>query len=184
MARSLFLAMTGVLAFATLSHAQYSSSGSSRLPPQRLMNSRYVPDPASDAAAAARERSLRTERLPEMAPRPSLYEDAYFRDDFKPLAFIDRVYLDVLGREPSARESSYWLLRLDNQSRRSIALELMQRRPMNWMGHYDPRYGSIRYPDPASLSFPDPSGPYFNSPYFPNYERSRPLRAFPLAARG
>jgi len=111
-------------------------------------------------------------------------EAAYFRDDFKPMAFIERVFVDVLGREPSEQESRYWLLRMRDMSRQGIAQAIRERRPLYWQGHYDPRYGAIRYPDPAALYFPDPGGAFFKSPYFPNYEYARPLRAFPTRARG
>lgn len=184
MARFIALALSGLLACATFSQAQSSSRGS--VPPirGRLENSRYLPDAPRNADSVPQERSLRTEPLAPIAPRPTINDPAYFRDDFKPAAFINRVYGDVLGREPSDRESSYWLLRMQNESRRDIAYELMQRRPLYWIGHYDPRYGSLRYPDPASRSFPDPGGPYFNSPYLPNYQYARPISAFPTRARG
>jgi hypothetical protein len=192
MSRTIAIALSGILAFTSFAQAQYYPPVVPPNPPVPV-NSRYLPDspPAVVTSPASQTRSLRTGRLPSVAPATTTRDD-YFKDDFYPLAFIQRVYLDVLGREPSDEEASYWLRQMRYQSRRDIYLEMVARRPVYGPTHYDPRwgqavdpgYGSSIYPDPASLNFRDPGGPYFKSPYFPNYESRRPIRAFPLSAQG
>jgi hypothetical protein len=169
------LALIGVLAFAGWSRAQYSPpSRELPLQPQRLINSRYE--------------QQRSPTAPSLAGAPlSDMSDARFY----PLATLQRIFVAELGREPSDQEASYWLLRMNYMTPREIAAELRVRRPLTWLGHYDPRlgaqfdpgYGSY-YPDPASPNFRDPGGSYFNDPYLPSYEKRRPLRAFELRSQG
>ncbi len=184
MTRTLAFALSGLLAFASLGQAQYDTGSGPQRGYQRLINSRYVPDSQSRADRAG---SLENRYVPQMnmsgEPRDP---------EFAPLAYIQRIYMDTLGRQPSEQEATYWLQRLSYQPREDIALELRQRRPTRWLGHYDSRYGqdydpgvgSSFFPDPASLNFRDPSGPYFKSPYYPNYQYRRPMRAFPIGAQG
>jgi hypothetical protein len=169
------LALMGVLAFAGWCRAQYFPPSRERpLQPQRLINSRYQ-----------QQRSTPAPSLDE-AP-PSTLSDMRFY----PLATLKHVFVAELGREPSEQEAAYWLLRMNYMTPRDIAAELRVRRPLTWLGHYDPRispqfdpgYGSY-YPDPASPNFRDPGGSYFNDPYFPSYEKRRPLRAFELRSQG
>jgi hypothetical protein len=178
MTRSLVCALSSLLAFAGLASAQYDTGSGSQQNYQRLVNSRYAPDSQG---------SLMNRHVPQA----SLYGEAR-NPEFAPTAYIQRLFIDTLGRRPSDQETTYWLRRLDYQSREDVALELMQRRPTRWLGYYDSRYGldydpgqgSSFFPDPASLNFRDPSGPYFKSPYYPNYQYRRPLRAFPLGSQG
>ncbi len=198
MTRTFAIALSGIFAWTSLAQAQFYSGAIHPLPARQSMSSRYASSPQTTEGTSVtaprdlgRMGSLQREQ-PEEKPRDTMDKASYYQDDFKPAAFIERLYVDVLGREPSDREVSYWLLRLRTESRKQVAAELAQCRPLYWLGHYDPRYGSAidpgwgsgLYPDPASLNFRDPGGPFFKSPYFPNYEYRRPIRAFPLGARG
>ncbi|HWG44681.1 MAG TPA: DUF4214 domain-containing protein [Gemmataceae bacterium] len=182
MKRTMTFALSGLLAFAGFTQAQYSPPSSGQGSGQRLINSRYESQGSLSRSPSSPNGHLAQESFSGSTNDPA----------FAPLAYIGRLYVDVLGREPSEAESRYWLQRLDNQTRAEIALELQQRRPVRWIGNYDPRYGgaydpgygSRYYPDPASLNFRDPGGSYFKSPYFPNYQYRRNMRAFPLGARG
>jgi hypothetical protein len=175
-----------MLAFAGLAHAQSDTPSAPRTL-QTLINSGYLPYSYSNTGQT---RSLRTGPLP--AGLPSATGDAIFHEDFRPLEFIQRQYIAVLGREPTQEEAKFWLARMQYTPRRDIANEIRTRPPFYGVGHYDPAmgqdydpgYGSRFFPDPASLNFRDPSGPYFKSPYFPNYEYRRPIRAFYLGAQG
>jgi len=176
MTRSVAFALSGLLAFAGLSQAQYYAPGGNY---QRLIESRSRSEDAS--------RMPSRQHVPEesMSGQPN-------DPEFAPLAFVQRAFIDVLGREPSEEEAAYWMRRLAYQTRAGMVLELRQRQPLGWAGNYDPRYGrdydpgigSGRFPDPASLNFRDPGGPYFKSPYFSNYQYRRPLSAFPLGSQG
>jgi hypothetical protein len=169
------LALIGVLAFVGWSRAQYSPPSYERpLQAQRLINSRYEQQRSTTAPSLA-------------GTAPSTKSDSRFY----PLATLQRIFVAELGREPSDQEAGYWLLRLNYMTPEEIRLELRVRRPLTWLGHYDPRlgaqfdpgYGSY-YPDPASPNFRDPGGSYFNDPYLPSYEKRRPLRAFELRSQG
>jgi hypothetical protein len=178
MTRTLVFALSGLLIGAGLSQAQSDASYGNY---QSLINSRYTPDSQSRAG------SMESRHVPQLSmsgePR---------NPQFAPLAYINRLFVDTLGRQPSSQEAAYWLQRLNYQSREEVAQELKQRRPIGWLGTYDSRYGadydpgpgSAFFPDPASLNFRDPSGPYFKSPYYSNYQYRRPLRAFRLASQG
>jgi hypothetical protein len=182
MTRTVAFALSGLLAFAGLSQAQYDTPSAPQRNAQRLINSRYRSDDESRAS-----------RMPSRGHVPELSMSGEPNDpEFAPLAFIERTYLNTLGREPSAQESAYWMNRLGYQTREAMTLELLQKRPLGWQGTYDPRWGkdydpgagSSRFPDPASLNFRDPSGPYFKSPYYINYQYRGPIRAFPLGSQG
>jgi hypothetical protein len=137
-------------------------------------------------AASGQTRTLRT------GPLAPALGGSDFQEDFRPLAFIQRQYLAVLGREATEEEAKYWLIRMQYESRRDIARQIRMRPPTYGVGHYDPAlgqdydpgYGSRFFPDPASRSFRDPSGPYFKSPYYPNYQYRGPIRAFYLGEQG
>jgi hypothetical protein len=179
MTRTLVFASSALLVCAGLSQAQ-SDTGYGNY--QSLINSsRYMP-PDSRSRAGSLDR-----HVPQMSMSGEARDPAY-----APLAYINRLFVDTLGRQPSPQEATYWLQRLNYQPREEVALELKQRRPTRWPGYYDsrdgvdydPGPGSAFFPDPASLNFRDPSGPYFKSPYFSNYQYRRPLRAFPLGDQG
>jgi hypothetical protein len=177
MTRTLVFALSGLLICAGLSQAQSDTGYGSY---QSLINSRYAPDSQSRAGSLDRH-------VPQLSMSGSPRDPA-----FSPLAYIDRLFVDSLGRKPSSQEAAYWMRRLNYQSREDVALEIRQRRPSGWLGNYDPRYGldydpgpgSSFFPDPSSLNFRDPSGPYFKSPYYSNYQYRRPLRTFRLASQG
>lgn len=185
MRRTIALALSGMLAYAGLAHAQSDTPSAPRTP-QTLINSGYLPYSYPNT-----NRSLPTGRLVPVTPSARA-SDPYFHEDFRPLEFIQRQYIAVLGREPTQEEAKYWLARMQSTPRRDIANEIRTRPPYYGVGHYDPAmgqdydpgYGSRFFPDPASLNFRDPSGPYFKSPYYPNYQYRRPVRAFYLGAQG
>jgi hypothetical protein len=185
MKRTLVIALSSLLAFAGFSQAQYYSRPGTPMNYQSLEN-RSQPDTATSSDAAS-TRYMRTYRSPN-GGLGTIDRNNPARDEFKPLAYINRLYVSRYGREPSDAEARYWLNRLDNTPRETLAAEMVVRGPQ-WAGHYDPRYGwdvdwgpgnigSAYLPDPASLSFRDPGGPYFKSPYWPNYEYRRNIRAF------
>ncbi len=177
MTRTLAIALSSLLTFAGVSQAQYySRTGTTNY--GRLENN-YQPAPTTNDAA----RYMRTYRSPNGGLGTGDRNNPA-RDEFKPLGYINRLYVNTLGREPSDAEARYWLARMDNTPRETIAAEMAVRG--KWAGHYDPRYnpdvdwgpGNGLLPDPAGLSFRDPGGPYFKSPYWPNYEYRRAVRAF------
>jgi hypothetical protein len=183
MVRTYALALTGLLAYAGLASAQYfPRSSEAPLPPQRLVNSRY--DTEGQPRANLTE-SRSTGQIPSLAGNSG---PVARESDFYPLAFIQRVYVNELGRQPSDQEASYWLLRMNYLSRQEVADQIRLRRPLTWPGHYDPRSarfpGDPDYPDPAGMTFRDPSGPYFKTPYLPNYQYRREMWAFPIGSEG
>jgi hypothetical protein len=182
MTRTIALAFASILAFAGISQAQYYRT-TGPVNYQRLENI-TSPSVSGNMGNLDADRYLRTYRSPNGGlSNPN--RNSLSPDEYRPLAYINRLYVSAYGREPSDTEAIYWLRRLDNTSREGVAAELRVRGPQ-WPGHYDPRDGrdydsgpAERYlPDPASLSFRDPSGPYFKSPYYSNYEYRRPIRAF------
>jgi len=182
MTRTVALALAGLLVVTGLSRGQYDTGNGPQRNYQRLINSRYHSDNESRASGTLSRRHVPSSSLSGEPNDP----------EFAPLAFIERAFMDNLGREPSPQESAFWMRRLSYQTREGMVLELRQRQPLGWPGNYDPRFGkdydpgpgSSRFPDPASLNFRDPSGPYFKSPYFSNYQYRRPIRAFPIGAQG
>jgi len=175
MTRTLAFALSGLLAFAGLAPAQSDTGPRSY---QELVNSQ----------SRAKRGTLERRNVPQESLAPGATVDP----EFAPRAYVQRLFVETLGRQPSELEARYWLQRLSYQSREDVALELKQRRPTRWPGYYDPRngvdydpgVGSSFFPDPSSLNFRDPSGPYFKSPYYSNYQYRRPLRAFPLGSQG
>jgi hypothetical protein len=156
---------------------------------------RYLRRPA-DAGAAGWIQALRTGHSPEEILSSILSSEEYYRDaGGSGPAFIQRLFMDVVGRPPTGPEITYWTGRMRFRSRKDVAYQVLLRHPQDWsiLGtgtgtpvrarsyYYDPGYYPI---DPASLNFRDPGGPYFKSPYLPNYEYRRPIRAFPLRSRG
>lgn len=140
-----------------------------------------------DLEAANLSQGLRTGRLPNDVLADVLSSDEYMAGagGTRP-AYVRRLYLDVLGREPLPAETNYWVGRLHYESPNDIAHVLLRRYPRSGSvlkappPTYDPGY----FPDPASPTFRDPGGPYFHSPYFFNYENSRGIRAFMLSSQG
>jgi hypothetical protein len=183
MVRTFAFALSGLLTFASLVPAQYFPRGrEAPLPPQRLVNSRY--DTEGQPRANLSE-SRSTGQIPSLAGNSG---PAARESDFYPLAFIQRVYVNELGREPSDQEARYWLGRMNYLSREEIADQIRLRRPLTWPGHYDPRFarfpGDPAYPDSAGLLMRDPGGPYFKTPYLPSYEYRREMWAFPIGSEG
>lgn len=190
MIRILILGPVALLMSVSLAQAQsYYHPADAPSNPQTLVNSwyeRYLRR-TPDAGAGAWVRSLRTGHSPEDVLATILSSPEYFAAAGNTNGgYVRQLYLDLLGHAPMPAEINYWAGRLRFESRKDIALTLLLRHPQNWSGtkapppNYDPGY----YPDPDSSAFPDPSGPYFHSPYFYNYEYSRPLRAFPLDSQG
>jgi hypothetical protein len=190
MRRTLALALPALLLSTSLASAQsYYYRGDAPGNPATLVRSWYErflrrePDRGADGWIQA----LRTGHSAEDVVASILASpENYTAAGGTPAGFIRRLYVDLLGREPSPAEINYWRGRLRYSSRKDVAYQLLIRHPQNWSGlkpappSYDPGY----YPDPASPTFRDPGGPYFRSPYFYNYEYRRPIRAFPLDSRG
>jgi hypothetical protein len=186
MTRTIAIALSSLLAFAGFSQAQSYSRTGTPTSYGRLENN-YQPAPARTTNDLDATRYMRTYRSPN-GGLGTVDRNNPAPDEFKPLAYLNRLYVNAYGREPSEAEARYWIGRMDNTPRETLAAELALRGPQ-WAGHYDPRYGrdvdwgpgtpgSAFLPDPASLSFRDPGGPYFKSPYWPNYEYRRNIRAF------
>lgn len=140
-----------------------------------------------DAGASAWVKSLSHNSSPEDVLASILSSQEYYALAGNSVpGFVRQLYLDILGREPSGSEITFWANRVRYESRKDVAYTLLSRHPQNWSGtaapppNYDPGY----YPDPTSPTFRDPGGPYFRSFYFDNYEYRRPIRAFPLDSRG
>jgi hypothetical protein len=140
-----------------------------------------------DAGAAAWAQSLRMGHTAEDVLATILASQEYYTAaGANPAGFVRQIFMDVIGRQPSSTEVNYWANRMRFDTRKDVAYRLLLRHPQNFSGtnppplNYDPGY----YPDPASPTFRDPGGPYFHSPYEFNYEYRRPIRAFPLGARG
>jgi hypothetical protein len=178
MTRTLAIALSSLLAFAGVSQAQYYSRTATNY--GRLENNYQPASTANDSDAT---RYMRTYRSPNGGLGTGDRNNPA-RDEFKPLAYINRLYVNSLGREPSEAEARYWLGRMDNTPRETLAAEFAVRG--QWAGRFDPRYNpdvdwgqnTGFLPDPASLSFRDPGGPYFKSPYWPNYEYRSAIRSF------
>jgi len=199
MIRTFTFALTATVAFTTTAPAQYYHPSSAPGDPQTMVNSwyqRYLHRPA-DAGAAGWVQSLRTGHSPEEILSSILSSQEYYQDaGGSRAAYIQRLFTDLVGRPPAGPEITYWAGRMRFDSRKDVAYQLLIRHPQDWSinageapaaparprsYYYDPGY----YPlDPASLNFRDPGGPYFKSPYLPNYEYRRPIRAFPTRARG
>lgn len=116
-----------------------------------------------------------------------LSSDQYYRAaGANRASYIRRLYADVIGREPLPAEMNYWAGRLDYESRRDVTYQMLRHHPRESFLNssppppYDPGY----FPDPASPTFADPGGPYFHSPYYYNYERSRPINNFMTRSQG
>jgi hypothetical protein len=190
MKRLLALALPTLLLGTSFAQAQsYYHRTDAPGDPQTLVRSwyeRYLRR-EPDAGAGSWVQSLRTGHSPEDVLATILSSAEYFTTAGRSNpGFVRQLYLDVLGREPSPAEINYWGGRLRYESRKEVAYQMLIRHPQNWSGMkappptYDPGF----YPDPTSPTFRDPGGPYFHSPYFYNYEYRRPIRAFPLDARG
>ncbi len=116
-----------------------------------------------------------------------LSSDEYFRNaGGTQSGYVRKLYLDVIGREPLPAEINYWVGRLHYETPKEIAYVMLRRHPPSGtvLRAPPPNFNPDYFPDPASPTFRDPSGPYFHSPYFYNYEKSRPIRAFMLSSQG
>lgn len=142
-------------------------------------------EPGSNADAWIQD--MRTGRTPNDVLAGILASDEYYAKAGNTRAgYVRQLYVDVLGREPLPAEINYWAGRLQYETPRDIASVMLRYHPRSGAvmkappRTYDPGY----LPDPASATFRDPGGPYFHSPYFYNYEMSRPIRAFYLESQG
>jgi hypothetical protein len=190
MTRTFALTLGALLLSSSLAQAQrYYYPAAAPGDPQTLVRSwyeRYLRR-EPDTGSGAWVRSLRAGHSAEDVLATILSSQEYFTDAGGTAAgFVRQLFLDLTGREPSPTEINTWVNRLRFERRKDIAYRFLILHPQNWSGtnppplNYDPGY----YPDPASPTFRDPGGPYFHSPYEFNYEYRRPIRAFPLGARG
>lgn len=205
MIRTLAIALMTSVTFASLARAQNTGTPPNAAPrdAQMLVDSwykQYLHHRASlDADAAVQ--AVRGGQSPELVLAGILSSNEYYRlAGGTPVTYIQQLYGDLRNRAPSRSETNYWLRRLQVDTRKNVAYNLVAPHPQSWgvyeirpePGRYDqrwgagvdPGFGSRYYPDPASLNFRDPGGPYFKTPYFPSYEYRRPIRAFYLGAAG
>jgi hypothetical protein len=183
MTRTLVLAVPTLLLAVSLAPAQtYSDRGTMPSDSQMLQKGYLRREATPDTGAW-----IQSDRSPEDAQFRTLTSAEYYtRAGGTNPSYVRQLYADVIGREPLPAEINYWVGRLSYQPREDVVHQMMRFHPRNVSirrvlpANYDPGY----FPDPASPTFCDPSGPYFHSPYFYNYEKSRSIRAFSLAAQG
>lgn len=90
-------------------------------------------------------RSLREGQTPEAILAAMLASPEYFqRAGNTPTGFIQKLYRDLAGQEPTQREYQYWAQRIAYGDRQDIIYALLQRYPQtaNTTPQYDPRVGS------------------------------------------
>jgi hypothetical protein len=136
-----------------------------------------------DSGAAARVQALRTGNTADYVLAGILSSEEYYTAaGGTGQTYARQLLSDLLAREPSLTEVSYWTNRLRFETRKEVAYRLLLQRPRNYSGmmpqrlDYDPGY----FPDPASPTFRDPAGPYFHSPYEFNYENRPAIHTFAL----
>lgn len=205
MIRNLAIALMTTASFASLARAQNTGTPPNAAPRDAHLlvdswSKQYLHHRASMESQSAID-ALRGGQTPELTLAGMLSSNEYYRQaGGTPVTYIHQLYSDLRNRAPSHSELNYWTRRLQWDTRKNVAYNVLAPHPQNWgvyeirpePGRYDPRwgagvdpgYGSHYYPDPGSLNFRDPGGPYFKSPYFPNYEYRRPMRAFYIGAEG
>jgi hypothetical protein len=196
MMRTFVFALPVLLLSASWAGAQSPSSGDDSAGQSRTLRGSQSPRflrPSPSPATSTRLQELRTGRLTNEAAADLLASPEYYqRSGGTDASFVQRFYLDILGRYPTPVEMNYWMGRLRNETRGAAMQCLLRLHPQTGSAveiapvrylvppQYNPRY----FPDPASETFPDPSGPYFHDPYLGNYERSPAIRAFSLRSQG
>jgi hypothetical protein len=184
MARSMALVLPAILASASFAPAQYYYPPAAPSSPQALVATWYEHylGRQPDAGAASWVRSLQMGRPPEQVLSTILSSQEYLRraGGTRP-GFIQQLYLDIAGRQPSPQELGYWMGRMRFDSRKDVAYQLLIFFPQDWSGGRGPAapYNPGYYPEPASPTYSDPAGRYFRSPSYYNYEYRRPVRALP-----
>lgn len=193
MKRILAFALPIVLAVPSLARAQMNySRGSSEQNAGTLLRSdhqRYQGNLRREAPATAplTRGAMYRGHTPQYILADTLSSDEYYAAAGGSVpTYIRQLYIDVVGRTPLPAEINYWAGRLEHDTRMDITYQMLRHHPQkaSILANPPPPYSPGYFPDPTSPTFRDPSGPYFHSPYFYNYEKSRPIRAFPLHARG
>jgi hypothetical protein len=87
-------------------------------------------------------------------------EEYYLRAGGTPPAFIQALFLDLTGQQPSPAQLDGWLRRMRFMSRKDIAYQVLIRYPQAWQGA-GPTY------------YPDQPNPY-PQPYYNPYDYRRP----------
>ncbi len=191
MKRLLVLAIPALLLAPSLAPAQMNNfaRGSSERNAGTLLRSdgegRLRQEPSSNTGAGGQ--ALYRGHTKEYVLSDMLASDDYFAAAGGTVpTYIHQLYMDVIGREPLPAEINYWAGRLEHDTRRDVTNQMLRHHPQysNVLFRPPPPYDPGYLPDPASPTFRDPGGPYFHSPYFFNYEKARPIRAFELRARG
>jgi len=96
--------------------------------------SKFLRRPA-DPAASTWADQLRSGQTPEDVLAQILGSPEYYnRGGGNPEGFIRRLYLDVTGRPPSARELQFWVNDLYRSDRHDVAYRMLQRFPQSWSG--------------------------------------------------
>src|SRR5262245_59977618 len=89
-----------------------------------------------DPAAQGWAGRLDAGEAPELVLSGILGSDEYYRRaGSTPRGFVQRLFRDVTGRAPSAREVSYWAGRMRFDTRDDVAYEVLTR--------YPPTYGKV-----------------------------------------
>jgi len=93
-----------------------------------------TPDPSG---AGYWSDQLRRGKDPNTVLSTLLGTDEYYeRAGSRPDGFVGRLFVDLLGRAPTAAEVDFWVRRLYTDSRQDVAYQILTRNSGAWVGTY------------------------------------------------
>jgi hypothetical protein len=152
-------ALVGVLAAATAASAQPPPYGGTA---ESLVDSWYARflNRQRDPCAAVWIGAIRQGQSPASVLAQILASQEYYdKSRDTPEGFIQTLYLDVTGRQPTPQEFNYWMQRLNTSDRTDVAYHLLVRYPQGWQG--------------AAPVYAPPPQPGYT--FAPHYEYRRPI---------
>jgi len=94
-----------------------------------------------DAWAAVWVDALRTGQPPEAVLSKILSSQEYYdKAGGTPEGFVQTLYIDLVGREPTPREVQFWASRLNQVDRDEVAYQVLTRHPGSWQGGVQESY--------------------------------------------
>ena len=162
MRRFIALALIAVPALVTTVPAQYPPPPPYGGTAESLVDGWYAKflNRQRDPYAAVWIDSIRQGQPPNSVLAKILGSQEYYdKSGDNPQGFIQTLYQDVTGRQPSPQELNYWMQRMSISDRTDVAYELLTRYPQSWQG--------------AAPGYYPPSQPGYT--LAPHYEYRRPF---------
>jgi len=166
MRRYLALTILGVGLLAAPAWSQYPpppGAGAAAGGAQQLVDSWYQHflNRQRDAYGSVWIDALQQGQPPEAVLSKILGSQEYFdKGGGTPEGFINTLYLDATGRQPSPQETQAWVQRLYQTDRNDVAYQILTRYPQSWQAGVQPGYNPGQPSYNSSYDYRPPYYPY------------------------